>query len=361
MKRTSNPSFYGNSPLKLFYTNADSLYNKREELASRIEGFDYDIIAITEWLPKNRTLWTSTEIDWKLEGYTIISNGFNPTGRGLLLYIKSDLSFSEVTLPPFNELEQVSVLIHTGKKESVLVQCVYRSPNSSDNTLQELDVLFKTSKVNNTTPTYRIILGDFNFREIDWDQEISSASENHISTKFLEICRDNFLTQQVDRYTRYRDNSNPSMIDLIFTNMDNLVSDISYLPPLGNSDHVVLTFVINVNNAVNKVCRQKPLFFKADYMKLKTNIQELDWKLELEQKSMEDAWSTFLDKISNIIKKDIPVRKSGSRYYQTPWMNGTACKAIKAKRKAWRNYIYNPNMFTSQIYKEKRKEASKMC
>ena len=135
--------------------------------------------------------------------------------------------------------------------------------------------------VNNTTPTYRIILGDFNFREIDGDQEISSASENHISTKFLEICRDNFLTQQVDRYTRYRDNSNPSMIDLIFTNMDNLVSDISYLPPLGNSDHVVLTFVINVNNAVNKVCRQKPLFFKADYMKLKTNIYQLEnrWTL----------------------------------------------------------------------------------
>ena len=96
-------------------------------------------------------------------------------------------------------------------------------------------------------------------------------------------------------------------------------------------------------------------------MELKSHIQELDWKLELEQKSMEDAWSTFMNKISIIIKKDIPVRKSGSRYYQTPWMNETACKAIKAKRKAWRNYIYNPSIHTctSHIYKEKRKEASK--
>ena len=335
------------------------MYNKRDELASRLEGCDYDIVAITEWLPKNRTLWTSTEIDWKLEGYTIISNGFNHTGRGIILYVKSDISFSEVTVPEFQEIEQVSVLIHTEKRESVLVQCIYRSPNSSDDALQELDLLFKTNRVNDTTPTYRVILGDFNFREIDWKQETTSASENHISTKFLEICRDNFLLQQVDRHTRYRDNSNPSMIDLIFTNMDSLVSDISYLPPLGNSDHVVLTFDVNVNSAVNNVCRQKPLFFKADYVKLKTHIQELDWKLELEKKSMEDAWSTFMDKISNIIKKDIPVRKSGSRYYRTPWMNETACKAIKAKRKAWRNYIYNTNIYTSHIYKEKRKEASK--
>ena len=359
MNRTSNSSFYGNSPLKLFYTNADSLYNKREELASRLEGCSYDIIAITEWLPKNRTLWTSTEIDWKLEGYTIISNGFNHTGRGVLIYVKSDLSFSEVTLPQFQEIEHVSVIIHTEKKESVLVQCVYRSPNSSNDAIQELDFLFKTCRVNNITSTYRVIIGDFNFREIDWKQETTSVSENHISTKFLEICRDNFLIQQVDSFTRYRDDNNPSLIDLIFTNMDGLVSDILYLPPLGNSDHVVLTCDRNVNSAVNSVCRQKPLFFKADYMELKSHIQELDWKLELEQKSMEDAWSTFMNKISIIIKKDIPVRKSGSRYYQTPWMNKTACKAIKAKRKAWRNYIYNPNIHTSQIYKEKRKEASK--
>ena len=160
--------------------------------------------------------------------------------------MKSDLSFSEVTLPQFQEIEHVSVIIHTEKKESVLVQCVYRSPNSSNDAIQELDFLFKTCRVNNITSTYRVIIGDFNFREIDWKQETTSVSENHISTKFLEICRDNFLIQQVDSFTRYRDDNNPSLIDLIFTNMDGLVSDILYLPPLGNSDHVVLNCVIEM-------------------------------------------------------------------------------------------------------------------
>ena len=34
--------------------------------------------------------------------------------------------------------------------------------------------------------SHRLIVGDFNLREIDWESETSNANENHISSHFLE-------------------------------------------------------------------------------------------------------------------------------------------------------------------------------
>ena len=61
-----------------------------------------------------------------------------------------------------------------------------------------------------------LILGDFNFPHIDWDQWCSNNSDvsgNNFSCSVV----DHFLHQHVNFPTRFRDNTNPSLLDLMMT------------------------------------------------------------------------------------------------------------------------------------------------
>ncbi|KAK3101568.1 hypothetical protein FSP39_004535 [Pinctada imbricata] len=196
-------------------------------------------------------------------------------------------------------------------------------------------------------------------KEINWQTESSSASENHISSRFIELCRDNFVTQHVTEYTRYRENTQPSILDLILSNSE-IVGKIENCAPLGSSDHVTLCFKLHVNIVYNYELRSKKLFFKADYEEINEMIKRMDWEISLEETSMNDAWNTFKSKISQIVKETIPEKaaKPGSKYYQTPWMTDEAREAIKSKRKAWRKLIYCPNLYNHHIYKVARNNAS---
>lgn len=54
------------------YTNADSILNKREELMAMVELHHYDIIVITETLPKNRENMDMQVLELGINGYNCI-------------------------------------------------------------------------------------------------------------------------------------------------------------------------------------------------------------------------------------------------------------------------------------------------
>ena len=78
----------------------------------------------------------------------------------------------------------------------------------------------------------------FNYPNINW---VNMSSGSPASQLFLQTIQDQyFLYQHVENPTRYRDNSTPHILDLIFSNEKDFVEDIQYLPGLGLSDHVCL-------------------------------------------------------------------------------------------------------------------------
>ena len=88
-------------------------------------------------------------------------------------------------------------------------------------------------------------MGDFNFKEIDWVNLATTVSEDHMSTQFLENMRDNYFFQHVTECTRLRENNLPSLLDLIFSNEENMISNMQLLPGIGKSDHTVILFDFN--------------------------------------------------------------------------------------------------------------------
>ena len=139
-------------------------------------------------------------------------------------------------------IEVVRVKIKLINNDWLVIHGVYRTPNSSADCLTELATIFKSDRDNFNNYSHKLIVGDFNMKEIDWTNETTPASENHISSLFLETVRDSFLFQQVSKPTRMREHENDSLLDLILTNEENMVEDLQYLPPSRKSDHLVLDF-----------------------------------------------------------------------------------------------------------------------
>ena len=74
--------------LKCWSTNADSLFNKIDELKARICVFNPDIITITEIYPKH-SLYELTITELNIDGYDIFYNDTGFARRGVCIYIKT--------------------------------------------------------------------------------------------------------------------------------------------------------------------------------------------------------------------------------------------------------------------------------
>ncbi len=88
-------------------------------------------------------------------------------------------------------------------------------------------------------------MGDFNLKEIDWIRQSTNTNELHQATVFLEVIRDLFLYQHVKKPTRFRGDDIPTTLDLVFTNEENMIEQMEYLPGIGLSDHLLLAFKLN--------------------------------------------------------------------------------------------------------------------
>ena len=81
--------------ISIYYTNCDSVLNKREELTLEINHFNPDIIVLTEIFPKSII---STEIlrqELNIEGYNLLLGKVTEKARGVCIYVKTGLSYYE--------------------------------------------------------------------------------------------------------------------------------------------------------------------------------------------------------------------------------------------------------------------------
>ena len=131
------------------------------------------------------------------------------------------------------------VSIRLRSQDKLLLGGIYRSP-SKDTTTSTKQLCSLLKIVADTNPSHLIIMGDFNYPEIDWNYTISRAAENHPSHIFLHSIQDSLLYQHVTQPTRHRLGESPNTLDLILTNEEGMINKIIPLAPIGNSDHICL-------------------------------------------------------------------------------------------------------------------------
>ena len=209
------------------------------ELTSLANSLKPKIIAITEtWCKES---FGDAEIC--LQNYILYRcDRCYTTGGGVLLYVHDSLQ--SVSCTPLNDLninKTVWCTIQLRNNDKMVVGIVYRSPNSSfENSSKIINLISSLSEY--VGYSHCLLMGDFNFPNINWAALTSLDGDQSLSACFLSACKDEFLSQRVTKPTRHRHGQNSSLLDLIFTSDPEMIEDsnIKHLSPLGSSNHEVL-------------------------------------------------------------------------------------------------------------------------
>ena len=148
-----------------------------------------------------------------VDGYDLCTN-VNRCKRGVLIYTATYLKATPCDFSSdFDESIWVGVKLRN--KDSLLIGCVYRSPNSDMRNNVEL-MTNLTNICERNQFTHVLICGDFNLPDIDWVHELSPPNPNSTSYLFVECLRDCVLTQHVMQPTHKGGDQQANILDLIF-------------------------------------------------------------------------------------------------------------------------------------------------
>ena len=356
--------------VKIMFTNADQLtHAKKDELQQRIVTEKPMLIAVSEVKPKNGKEMTGT--DYSIDGYTINPlNLDNTTGRGIIIYTHHSLDKSVVEVKVTNSFEEACLIeLRLRNGDALLFGCIYRSPTRTGESAENNENLNKLLlELCTKSYSHICLVGDFNYREINWNSWTTPHGESSKESKFIEAVRDSFLFQHVQEPTRVRGNDNPSMIDLIFSNEEHQVSDVVHHAPLGKSDHSVITFRFHcyLDFSKPKTCYQ---YHKADFDAMINELKTSNWKdtflREARNMQPESAWQLLKAKLIELRNKFVPSReiKTGIDTKGTFPIDKNTQHAIREKHSLhhrWIRYKKRGNSSLRDAYNKARNKVKKL-
>ena len=282
----------------------------------------------------------------------------NPKGRGVCLFINKNIEHTrdrelESTFSP-----SIFCQFTTQSKEHFVLGAIYRSPNSSTKDNENINIVINlVCEKYPETKENVIILGDFNYPEIDWSLESCKKHIEHRAHKFLTTIQRNFLKQHVGEPTHYRGRQIPTLIDLVLSNNPDIIQEISHLPPLGLSHHSVLIVSLNINSPMVPVSSTpKYQLEKGDFDKMRTFVGDIDWDDALKDKDVDQCWAVIEDLVQSAKNMFVPLKRTKrinkvKRSFTAP---GSLLAVIRQKRQAFKYYKKYPTNENYENYKRLR-------
>ena len=189
--------------------------------------------------------------------------------------------------------------------DRLLCGCIYRSPSKdisiTKESTEKVCKIISEALLRNDSRV--LICGDFNYPEIDWDNDYVNKEAIQ---PFIATLQEHHLYQHVCKPTRYHDDEEPSLLDLILTTEEGMVENLEHSPGLGESDHECLFFTLNCYRDTPKT-RSTPNYHKADYATIRNRLDPIDWISKL-RGSFSEAYPIFVKELSTAMKGCIPVR-----------------------------------------------------
>ena len=270
----------------MFYTNANGLFNKLDELRNCIEIYDnIDIICITETHLTPEILDSELHIegfrfcrkdrDFNIAKDSDLNCFDNSGGGGSIIYYSEKL----VVHPDvkFNKNAPDSVAIKIDTVYGVIeVACIYRSMNLSKNLNKKLiSCIEDISNINNDFETF--IVGDFNLPDISWENctlkgVMTTRNKNllqqlEFADTFSRLGLKWYLVNETTRQRLVKGVLQESLLDQVLYTNEALVTNVSFLSRLGKSDHVSFNVALGISlfreevstasNVIRKSCWSK--------------------------------------------------------------------------------------------------------
>lgn len=237
--------------------------------------------------------------------------------------------------------ESVWCNLLVGHNHDVCVGVCYKSPAAND---EEVKELFSAIKLVANKQT--LIMGDFNYPNINWDL-LQSDSNGH---DFLNLVQDCFLVQHVLEPTREN-----NVLDLVFSSEESMVENVKVREHFSSSDHNVITWTLNCKTvlAKNHSSSTRYDYSKADFGQINTFLKSIDWESKFSNKDANEVWETFSEILKSTVHTFAPESKSKSKVYPM-WMTKAAKRAQKYKSKMWKRYKQNSSYNNLMEYRKAR-------
>ena len=332
------------------YSNVDTLSNKMEELRNYVAMSNYDVVALTEVHAKKSNL---ERCEYVLQGYSCMTV---MEDRGVCLFVKD--GFDIVRLTEIEKIFQPSIfckITPKGGKDSIIFGVVYRSPSYDNNAIicEQLHKLYKDIRDQQV-----IVVGDYNYPEINWKDDKCNTKDTHPAWKFLDVIHENFIFQNVTEPTHHRGQQQPNILDLILSDKEDRVQNLEYLAPLGKSHHSVLTFNLDGGYGVEDRERTlKPLIDKGDYQGMKNFLRQVNWSEKLDNLSVDESWTSIHDVIKTAMDKFIPkMRNNPNKKRRIPVPQSVLDK-IRLKRRLYKMWKKYPTKENERNYAKARNQV----
>lgn len=347
--------------LRIMYTNADQLTNKLEELETRIKIENPHIILVTEVNSKNAKIPPDL-VTFHLQGFQLFHQNVSTDGRGIIIYIQQSIKDVIEVTPKTNFSENKIVSIKISKTTDLLVACIYRSESGTKENNENLLKLL--TEIEEMKASHKLVTGDFNYKLIDWETWETPKNETSLEHCFINCIQNNYWYQHVTTPTRYREGAEPSTLDLIFTNEENMIDNIDFQSPLGKSDHSLLSFKFKIKSNLTFIPKTVFKYDQGDYEQMKADL-DLDWQnqFNLCGPDTNKQWELLRSKIKSSEKRNVPSYQTTEndhlRKGKIPLTPGLR-KEIRKKHRCWQRSFETKSRNKDQKWKQQRNRVNKL-
>lgn len=226
--------------MKIAYTNIDGYITSKLELEDYLRKENPDMMCIVETKLSEEIKIQELEIN---EGRYKVwrRDRAGRRGGGVMVMIKSHIKVDKVETGKA-KAEILKMRVKMGVSKMLNVVVVYVPPKSNTWNREEYDEILRGTKKElerlMSESRELIIMGDFNCKEVDWENLETKGNLDSWGSVLLEIMMENIMTQWVTENTRFRGSDEPSRLDLVFSRGTDEISSVKYVSPLGKSDHV---------------------------------------------------------------------------------------------------------------------------
>ena len=269
-------------------------------------------------------------------------------GGGSLLLVRDDIPSRPVLLSNQDlKIDAVACEISLMDKSTLGCLCIYRPPNSDKE--EDCKMLSIITDFLNLGFNCNLIIGDFNFPDINWSHSSSCSQQ---SENFLRFTLENFLIQHVITPTR---KSSQSLIDLVLTTPGTDVSNLCVSEELDNSDHysITLSLKIKPDKIVRKLKRRT--IYKANWSRFRQLLSSSDWQPFFSSHDVNVVWNSLLSNVQSSLDVVAPYKMVTLRnFVSTPHVR----TALRRKRRSFHSLCQRQTLTNIISYEKSVAEVS---
>lgn len=159
----------------------------------------------------------------------------------------------------------------------------------------------------------------------------SSGPMASFDSQLLHLVTNELLTQYVCEPTRFAASQRFSLLDLLITKSHDVITELQYLAPWGQSDHVLLHFTYSFPLAAPtwNLGRYHNVW-KADHNNMRTAASTIPVATLLPC-DVYERWKMFAIHLRELLYRFTPINRSRPTKHRPPWLSRDVGSVLKQK------------------------------